>query len=127
MIRPAGARPLFLVLGILLLLGALVTAANTVLFLHSAVRTEGSVEDPGPGGVHATVVFHLPSGRALHLIPGFVFTPVQSGQRVPVVYDADSPVDSATLDWFGSLWAPTIIMVWIGSGMLAVYAFDRPR
>ena len=112
-------------LGVLLIAGALMQCGLTVVFVHGAVRTSGTVVDPGPGGRHAIIRFRLPSGRMIGLVAGGIFAPVQVGETVPVLYNPASPARTAALNNSLSLWFPTALAGLIGSVLLTLSRISK--
>jgi hypothetical protein len=119
-------RIIFLCIGSAFLVGALVSAHRTQLFLRSCVTTQGWIVGLKP--VHSARNGSITYAPAFRFnVPGTHFSTVVSrtssnppafkwGERVTVRYPAGHP-EQAVIDSFGQLW----LRVWAFGGFGAVF------
>lgn len=113
---------LFVALGLLLLAGSAVLAANTHDFLRIAERAPGRVEKLNAGRFHLEVAFTTVAGqRVSYSQNGFIAGHVP-GQAVTVLYQRDRPRQSARLDEFGAKWGESLFVAAMGLGFAVLGA-----
>jgi hypothetical protein len=108
----------FVLVGLTLLGLAVYTALGTVAFLRSASRANGTVSALNAGGSHPQITFQTESGKPISYPQGGLIFGYQPGDAVTVLYAAENPAGSATIDAIGALWAKVIWMGGLGTAML---------
>ena len=115
----------FLLSGVGLLIGGLVSGARTRAFLEKAIETRGEIVafeegPPAEAGAPATyrpVISYVPaSGQRVRFKP-MVYSNPQSfevGERVVVLYEPDRP-DEARIRSFSSLWLSSLMLLGLGT------------
>jgi hypothetical protein len=130
----------FLVPGVLMLLGAAWLAHNAWSFRQAAKRAEGTVianrfqaGDEGGGAYHPEVEFRTPDGQTHRFLSGngSSHASFQVGERVPLIYDEDTP-EKASIDTFSEQYLGAIIVSILGTvfslvGGIPVYLGLRKR
>ena len=124
----------FLIIGVLMLLGSLLSWNSTRRFIANADTTQGRVielievhdEDDGSITYKPVVTYEAANGRSITFTASFSSKPApyDVGENVEVLYAPDNPHD-ARIRGFGSLWlGPTIlgglgvVFAGVGGGML---------
>jgi hypothetical protein len=125
---------IFLLIGVLMLLGSLLSWNNTRRFIANANTTQGRVielievhdEDDGSITYKPVVTYVAANGRSITFTASFSSKPApyDVGETVEVLYAPDNPRE-ARIRGFGSLWlGPTIlgglgvVFTGVGGGML---------
>jgi hypothetical protein len=109
---------LFTVAGAILLAIAIYNAWNTFGFLRSAVRANGTVAALNAGGSHPQIAFQTATGEAISYPQGGLIFGMTPGDAVTVLYLADNPKLTATIDAVGALWFSTILTGGLGAVFL---------
>lgn len=128
--------PLFLVLGVVFLVVAVVTFVLTLRFVAGAERVTGTVTDvsretdsEGEVLFYPVVRFTTAEGRTLEFRSSTgSSSPPQPGDRVEVLYDPDDPQD-ARLSGFFDVWLLPIVFGFIGvvASTVSLVAIRRTR
>lgn len=100
--------------GLVLLAAAGMQAVSVSRFSRQAVRAEGVVIGLSGGGSHPRVRFRRADGGDILFSGGGLIFGYAAGDRVPVLYLAGAPQESARLAAFGSLWFLPILLGAIG-------------
>jgi hypothetical protein len=106
---------LLTVVGAVLLLIAAYNAWNTFGFLRNATRVEGKVAALNAGGSHPQIEFQTASGESVSYPQGGMIFGMKPGDVVTVLYLADRPKLSATIEAVGALWFSTILPGGLGA------------
>jgi len=138
--KPRVLSCIFLGIGVLMLIGALLLWNSTRRFIANADTAQGKVielievrdEDDGSITYKPVVTFEAPTGKSITFTASFSSKPApyDVGESVEVLYAPDDPHD-ARIRGFGSLWlGPTIlgglgiVFAGIGGGMLLARRMD---
>lgn len=124
--------PLFLVGGVLLLVGAVKAARDEHRFLVTAVRTQGVVEDlvysraPKTNAGFPVVRFTTLKGTTITATSRATRTGYRLGQEVSILYDPDDPshveIEAWWARWAGTAGLAFFAAVCIGAAVAAVLA-----
>ncbi len=109
---------LFIGLGLLLLVMAVLEAFQTRRFIAESVVVPGRVVELSAGGSHPVIRFPISAGQT-RLSPqgGWIFG-YKVGDRVRMRYRVAAPQATATLDAFGTLWFSPIFLLVLGTGFM---------
>ena len=108
------------VVGIVLLVAAVITSMSIRSFVATAAQADGVVVALVSGGSHPRLRFTAADGSAVTFSGNGLIFGYAVGQHAPVLYSADSPQTSATLQTPGSLWFAPILLLAVGLGCLFV-------
>ena len=119
----------FVLTGIVLLAISGYEAWSTRAFLQSALRTTGRVTALNAGRLHPEIDFVTASGELISYPQGGLLFGVQVGDSVTVLYSANNPAQSATIDAPDALWFMTISLGGLGAAFLigGTLSFRRAR
>jgi hypothetical protein len=109
---------LFTVAGAVLVAIALYNAWNTYGFVRSATRAGGTVAALNAGGSHPQIAFQTETGEAISYPQGGLIFGMKPGDAVTVLYRADNPRATATIDAAGALWFSTALTGGLGAALL---------
>ena len=109
---------LFIVAGAILLAIAVYNAWNTYGFVRSAARASGTVAALNAGGSHPQIAFQTEAGEAISYPQGGLIFGMQPGDAVTVLYSADNPKATATIDAVGALWFSAMLPGALGAILL---------
>jgi len=101
--------------GAVLLMIAAHSAWGSFGFLRGAARANGTVTALNAGGSHPQIAFQTASGETISYPQGGLIFGVKPGDAVTVLYSADNPKQTATIDTVGALWFTTILTGGLGA------------
>ena len=106
-----------LLLGIGLLIAAIVTGVEKRGFIHRALSAPGVVTRLNHGGSHPEIEFTAASGERITYPQGGGIFGYVPGDAVRVLYSPENPRGTASIDAFGALWFPQLMLLSLGLGM----------
>lgn len=102
------------VIGIVLLAAAGVTAGARRSFVRRALATEGIVVRLNAGGSHPQIEFTTSSGEKVSYPQGGLIFGYRPGDRVRVLYNPTAAAGTACVDRFGALWFGPLVLLILG-------------
>jgi hypothetical protein len=107
-----------IVAGLCLLIGAAINTSYTRDFLRHSVVVPGRVvaQDYGPN--HPKIEFVTLKGSHISRPQGGFLPATDIGDVVPVRYRPHAPLQSATLDYFWTLWGEAFLLLLVGIACL---------
>ena len=106
---------IFLPLGLFLLCFSVWLIQYQLDFLAHAQRAEGHVSALNAGGSHPQIDFADATGKAVSFPQGGLIFGYAVGDSVTVLYRAESPSSTASLESLGALWGANLMV-----GMFAI-------
>ena len=107
--------PVFLVLGLALLVFGFRSALETHTFVRSAVRTEGIVSKLNAGELHPQIDFTTMNNMDISYPQGGLVFGLRPGEKVEVLFDAGNPAETATVNTVGAVWFTTLMLSGLGA------------
>jgi hypothetical protein len=86
-------------------------------FLRSSVVVQGRVVEHDFGGHHPQIEFVTQKGEYI-FAPKSAFTTGSVGDQVPVRYRPETPLQTARLAVFSSIWGDTVVLSLIGLALM---------
>lgn len=120
---------LFPMIGAALLLGAVISTVFTYRFITLAAKAEGRVVRLNASGAHPVIQF-TPAGGSIVEFSSSGFITYAVGDQVTVLYVKDAQTPSGfrvNIDNPGALWAPTFVLVVVGTAMVVDALYVRYR
>jgi hypothetical protein len=114
-----------MLVGIGLIVVSGVAAAAKRGFVKSATASEGVVVRLNAGGSHPEIEFTTAAGRKVSYPQGGFIFGYRPGQKVRVLYLADAPAQTASVDAFGALWFVPVLLTVIGLFLIIAGASSR--
>jgi hypothetical protein len=90
--------------------GLVVSIHSTRQFLDAANKAPGVVVALNAGGSHPQIEFLTPKGERVSYPQGGLIAGFKVGDKVTVLYLADSPRTSATVNRTGAVWFDSILL-----------------
>jgi len=119
---------IFPIIGVLLLVGSIVSATFTYRFISTASRAEGKVVKLNAGGAHPSIEFIPSSQKTVIEFSGSGFIDYAVGDKVTVLYLKDEIYPSGfktNIDNPGALWFETSMFLWLGAGFIIGGLYTR--
>ncbi|WP_322051575.1 DUF3592 domain-containing protein [Paraburkholderia bannensis] len=107
-----------IVIGIVFLVIAALTAWSTQDFLHTAVAVPGEVVSLNAGGSHPQIEFVTKAGERISYPQGGMIYGTKVGDKVTVLYRPEEPARTPTIDRFGAVWNWTLMALIFGVGFI---------
>jgi hypothetical protein len=104
--------------GLVLLIGAVISAIHTASFVRSSVVVPGHVIALNAGGSHPQVAFTTRRGEPISYPQGGFISGMKVGGAVMVRYSEEDPLPTATLDEIGAIWFAPILLGIMATGFL---------
>jgi hypothetical protein len=104
----------FLVVGILMIVGAVIWANGVRQFVRDAARAPGIVSALRAGGSHPTVTFTTANKEILSYPQNGLIFGYRVGDRVTVLYRPENPRLTASVEAIGALWFFPIMIFAMG-------------
>lgn len=117
MVSSAGTRVqglLFLIAGIGLLIAAGVFGLKSYDFVQQASRADARVIALNAGGSHPQIEFETASGESVSYPQGGLIFGYAVGDSVTVLYRAENPRATASVDAWGALWGVSFFLAFLG-------------
>lgn len=108
-------RALFTLVGTLLLVAAVYSCAERLVFLQSARFADGRVSALNAGGSHPQIDFADHLGRPVSYPQNGLIFGYREGMPVRVRYLEAAPAGSAVLDDIGAIWGTTLLLGVLGA------------
>jgi hypothetical protein len=105
---------LFVVVGVVLVAGAIASGFSTREFVRNSSVAPGVVVSLNAGGSHPEIEFTPVSGDKVSYPQGGMIFGYQKGDRVRVLYNPKDPSADPCVDDFGALWFWSILPGLIG-------------
>ena len=102
-------------------------ASNTEDFLQSSVIASGRVIELEHGPNHPAIAFVTQSGEHVSFIEGGFLPTLRLNEQVAVRYLPSSPVTTARLDSFGSIWGNALLLLGFGLAAFIGSTFEYFR
>jgi hypothetical protein len=116
-------RMIFIGVGVLVILAALVWAVSTYQFINQAATAQGEVIKLNSGGSHPEIKFTLPDGQEIEYPQSGLIFGYKVGDKVEILYDAKNP-KNASLNTFGALWGFPVLILTLGLIFVIVGIFQ---
>ncbi|MET0269416.1 MAG: DUF3592 domain-containing protein [Sphingomonas sp.] len=117
----------FVVAGIALLIAAAIAGVGVIRFKGEALRADGRVVRLNAGGSHPEIAFTTAAGERIRYPQGGLIFGYRPGDRVRILYRAERPRASASVDTAGALWAGPLLLGVLGAGFVLGGASHRRR
>lgn len=104
------------VVAVALLVISAFTAMSTRDFLQTAIPASGLVVSLNAGGSHPQIEFVTRAGERISYPQGGMIYGMKVGNKVTVLYRADAPAETATIDRLGAVWNWTLLLLILSAG-----------
>lgn len=110
----------FLLVGLALIVGAGLYANGVRQFVRQAAQAPGVVSALRAGGSHPQITFETAARETISYPQNGWIAGYKVGDPVTVLYGAEDPRGTASIDTVGALWAGPILLFALGFGFCIV-------
>ncbi len=114
----------FLIVGLMLIVGAAMLATDDRQFVRQAIRAPGVVSALRAGGGHPQITFRTATRQTVSYPQNGWIAGYKVGDPVTVLYRADDPRGTASIDAIGAVWAAPILLFVLGFGFCVLAIGD---
>lgn len=112
-------KMIFIVIGVIVLLFALVQIWQNYKFINRASSATGTVSSLNAGGSHPEIDFQTDNGQKISYPQGGLIFGYKVGDQITVLYDVNDP-NNASINSFGALWGFVLLEALLGIIFVAV-------